>query len=144
MHSFFNPLIQQITKDRKKPRERHPEPWLIPTSERRGEELPECPSSCPGRQSRRYLPGLRAGRCLLPPAPGTAPGWRSGAGPSPKPRARAGTGAVPGTLLGSVPGRRGRCRPSRARDSSALATGCPVLICGRQLRDIIRLTKEPC
>lgn len=23
------------------------------------------------------------------------------------------------------------------------ATGCPVLICGRQLRDIIRLRKEP-
>lgn len=123
MHSYFIPLIQQVTKDTKKPRERHPEHWLILAMEPRGEELPSCPAwqepPHPGTALGTYPGSVLGAASSLRSR--LSPGWRSsllsGAGPV---RQRSdGAEAAPGVLL-SPPG---LCpwqpRAEQSRDPSA-------------------------
>lgn len=131
MHSFFIPLIQQVTKDTKKPRERHPEHWLILAMEPRGEELPSCPAwqepPHPGTALGTY-PGSVLGaasslRVQAEPRLAEQPPVRSGAGPTAKRRGRGGTGgaAVPSWALSLA--------AAGGAEQGPLSPGPPAVLC---------------
>lgn len=137
MHSFFKPLIQRVTEDTKKPRERHLEHWLIPTMEPRGEELPSCPAwqepPHPGTALGTY-PGsvLGAASSLRVQAELLAGGAASRHGAGPVQERSDGAKAAPGLLLAPSwalsPADEGHAGGAdRAGDPSTL---CHRLSCG--------------
>lgn len=131
MHSFFIPLIQQVTKDTKKPRERHPEHWLILAMEPRGEELPSCPAwqepPHPGTALGTYPGSVLGAASSLRSR--LSPGWRSsllsGAGPV---RQRSdGSEAAPGGA--AVPSWALSLAAAGGAEQGPLSPGPPAVLC---------------